>query len=557
MPGKSLIVVISVLLWCSNVQSSSPLKGPPTADKSKSQTIAYIGETVKLTCPVYGVPAPMIQWSKNGQHIDFHWERHKAKKNILKIKHVTEDDTGIFMCKAINGFGSIQVRVELIVIDPSGIPSSLEYAGVAAPVFTQETKMAKRHQVLSVGDSFEVGCEALGSPEPEIFWFKDGQRITESVQYHQGRSILEFSILGTADSGVYTCHAKNMIGDKTKNFTLVVKQTVGTTHAIVTEVGPTNTTVISGGSATLQCKVKSLAKPHVKWLKRLESHELGASNTLSVGSERYRILDSTDDIPTGNDEYLNRLVLPELEENDSGMYICFVTNSGFGNLTYKSMNLRVLPKSSVTTPLGPKASSSDPILVVVICLSAAVLSLLVMIIVCVLRKPVDRRRSSGGAGVDNANSDSGEVQRPFMKTCVIAHKPLPAPPTQNGSGNRFGPWSHTIYPEYEQKLTDKDSGFNTSLCTPSDPSPRDLEGPNTYEVPFSHRVNSKPRSENPYVFHSGQHQRPSSSGSHRSDPNRPMRNNYPFGSTLNPSNLTGSQFYYSDFDEHHRFVPQN
>lgn len=203
--------------------------------------------------------------------------------------------------------------------------------------------MAKRHQVLSVGDSFEVGCEALGSPEPEIFWFKDGQRITESVQYHQGRSILEFSILGTADSGVYTCHAKNMIGDKTKNFTLVVKQTVGTTHAIVTEVGPTNTTVISGGSATLQCKVKSLAKPHVKWLKRLESHELGASNTLSVGSERYRILDSTDDIPTGNDEYLNRLVLPELEENDSGMYICFVTNSGFGNLTYKSMNLRVLP----------------------------------------------------------------------------------------------------------------------------------------------------------------------------------------------------------------------
>ncbi|XP_059082808.1 fibroblast growth factor receptor-like 1 isoform X2 [Tigriopus californicus] len=498
----------------------------------------------------------MIQWSKNGEQIDFHWERHKSKKNILKIKHVTEDDTGIFMCKAINGFGSIQVRVELIVIEPSGIPSSLENAGVAAPVFTQETKMAKQHQALSVGDSFKVGCEALGSPEPNIFWFKDGQRITESVQYHQGRSILEFSILGTADSGVYTCHAQNVIGDRTKNFTLGVKQTVGTTHAIVTEVGPTNTTVIAGGSTTLQCKVKSLDRPHVKWLKRLEYHEQEASNTLKVGNERYRILDSTEDILTGNDEYLNNLILPQLEEDDSGMYICFVTNSGFGNLTYKSMNLKVLPKSSVTTPHEPKASSSDPILVVVICLSAAVLSLLVMIIVCVLRKPVNRR-GNGGNGVDNASSESGEVQKPFMKSCVIAHKPLPVPPTQTGSGSRFGPWSRTIYPEYEQKLTGKDSGFNTSLCTPSDPSPRDLESPNTYEVPFSHRVNSRPRSENPYVFQSGQYLRPPSSRSQRSDPNWPMRNNYPFGNTLAPSNLRGSQFFYNDFDDHHRFVPQN
>lgn len=111
-----LLCVVTLLPWVYTYFYMFALLGPPTADKSKSQTIAYIGETVKLTCPVYGVPAPMIQWSKNGQHIDFHWERHKAKKNILKIKHVTEDDTGIFMCKAINGFGSIQVRVELIVI---------------------------------------------------------------------------------------------------------------------------------------------------------------------------------------------------------------------------------------------------------------------------------------------------------------------------------------------------------------------------------------------------------------------------------------------------------
>lgn len=43
-----------------------------------------------------------------------------------------------------------------------------------------------------------------------------------------------------------------------------------------------------------------------------------------------------------NNEYLNRLVLEDVRESDAGMYICFVTNSGFGALTYKSMNLRVV-----------------------------------------------------------------------------------------------------------------------------------------------------------------------------------------------------------------------
>ena len=39
--------------------------------------------------------------------------------------------------------------------------------------------------------------------------------------------------------------------------------------------------------------------------------------------------------------YLNKLVIKKATLDDAGMYICFVTNSGFGDLTYKSMTLRV------------------------------------------------------------------------------------------------------------------------------------------------------------------------------------------------------------------------
>lgn len=58
----------------------------------------------------------MVEWSKNGEIIDFMWDRHKTGRKSLKIKHVTEDDTGIFTCKGINGFGSEEVRIELIIV---------------------------------------------------------------------------------------------------------------------------------------------------------------------------------------------------------------------------------------------------------------------------------------------------------------------------------------------------------------------------------------------------------------------------------------------------------
>ena len=217
---------------------------------------------------------------------------------------------------------------------------------VAPPVMTYETRASTLYHIKSIGDTFKVSCEALGSPQPEIFWFKDGQHIDEAVHYQRGKSTVEFSVLGSADAGVYTCRARNLIGEVTQNYTLEVKQPVGATHAVVTEAGPADATVIAGEVATLQCRVKSLAPPHIKWLKRLEGHEVSAENTLRVGNERYRILDANQDSSTGNDEYLNKLVITDSTLEDSGMYICFVTNSGYGALTYKSMHLTVVESKS-------------------------------------------------------------------------------------------------------------------------------------------------------------------------------------------------------------------
>ena len=306
-----------------------------------------IGENIKLVCPIFGFPTPIVEWTKNGEKIDYMWERHRTTRKALKISRITEDDTGIFTCKGINGFGSEEVRIELIVVDPMILPPGIDDSmSVAPPMFTFDTKESQKKFVKSAGDTFKVSCEALGSPEPEIFWFKDGQHIDENVQYKRGRSTVEFNIFGTADSGVYTCRARNLIGEKTVNFTLDVEEPQRA-HAIVTEVGPANTTVLVGGEATLSCKVKSIAPPHIKWLKKMDAHEESSQNTLKVGADRYRILRADGDVSVGNDEYLNKLIIDQAILEDAGLYICFVTNSGFGALTYKAMTLRVEPRKFI------------------------------------------------------------------------------------------------------------------------------------------------------------------------------------------------------------------
>ena len=65
------------------------------------------------------------------------------------------------------------------------------------------------------------------------------------------------------------------------------------------------------------------------------------SGNVNSGNEKYKVMHSAPDVRVGEGEYVNRLVIPNAAASDSGMYICFVTNSGFGPLTYKSAYLKV------------------------------------------------------------------------------------------------------------------------------------------------------------------------------------------------------------------------
>lgn len=74
---------------------------------------------MKLQCPVEGDPLPLIMWTKDGRNIHSGWMRFRVLQQALRIKDVEAEDAGTFICKATNGFGSVNINYTLIVIGES------------------------------------------------------------------------------------------------------------------------------------------------------------------------------------------------------------------------------------------------------------------------------------------------------------------------------------------------------------------------------------------------------------------------------------------------------
>ena len=93
--------------------------------------ILFVTQDVKLLCPISGNPQPIIEWSKDGETVDFTWSRYKTnpKKGFLKFLKPLDLklDNGIFVCKGINGFGTEQVRIHLSVEGKSSYVGQFGY----------------------------------------------------------------------------------------------------------------------------------------------------------------------------------------------------------------------------------------------------------------------------------------------------------------------------------------------------------------------------------------------------------------------------------------------
>ena len=59
-----------------------------------------------------------VQW-QDGDSITAGWERFKTTNHGLRIKEALVDDSGTYTCKGVNGFGSEQISLEIVIVGTS------------------------------------------------------------------------------------------------------------------------------------------------------------------------------------------------------------------------------------------------------------------------------------------------------------------------------------------------------------------------------------------------------------------------------------------------------
>ncbi|XP_069729285.1 hemicentin-2 [Phaenicophaeus curvirostris] len=228
--------------------------GPPAIEDLQQETLhADVGSPLVLTCQVSGVPAPSVTWLKDGKPLESSPEQGLVSgAGQLQLSPLQPFHQGRYTCLA-PGSG-VKTRKDFMVL--VRVPPRIASVGVPS-----------EHSALE-GGGVRLECRAEGQPSPQISWLKDGQPLRLQAPSHarmspDGSSLL-LEGLQAADSGAYTCLARNEVGEDAQLHTL----TVLVPPAI--ERGADDSEVVQGvlsAAVMLECRARGSPPLHVSWLK--------------------------------------------------------------------------------------------------------------------------------------------------------------------------------------------------------------------------------------------------------------------------------------------------
>ncbi|CAG2164782.1 unnamed protein product [Oppiella nova] len=363
---------------------------------SQSPLIYPVGANVHIDCPAYDDQTDLLffEWSRPLDHIIEENSRIRTtSKGVLKIKSAISTDSGIYFCKAINGFGTVTTNVTLQIVTnedlqslnspmdnlyprddyQSLIESNINYNYNEKPVVSEQVVRELPTPVViikSAGLSVNMNCSAN-----RVRWLKNGHHLTLRhlpEGSHKSGGLLTLSKVRLIDRGNYTC--------------------VDNRKPELTGFHPINTSVALGDKAMFHCNVSSDTKPHIQWLKRakfVNSDEAIKRRLVKIKSNLYKVIKTTQVIDNGDGNYYNNLVIEKTQLSDSGEYICLAANTvGSFEFTFKSTRLTVLSPQLSTddnTDYEPSFLSDSNIFWILITLILSVAMILVAIL-CYLQK---------------------------------------------------------------------------------------------------------------------------------------------------------------------------
>uniref|UniRef100_A0A914WDR8 Muscle M-line assembly protein unc-89 n=1 Tax=Plectus sambesii TaxID=2011161 RepID=A0A914WDR8_9BILA len=284
------------------------------------------GETAVLECKVVGEPAPEIKWFKGGEEIKpndhFKIEAKPDGTQRLTIKNAKTDDIDEYRCEATNPLGSVWSDATLGVKLP--VSSETDAMQQIAPTFVRTLEACDTAE----GEEAAFECAIVGTPMPEIKWFKDNKEIKandahfKTEKFDDGTARLTIKEAVNADAGNFRCEATNPAGAARTDAPLTVHRAEEST--METEVAPEFLDDLrpvqadEGTAAVFECRVVGVPAPKVQWYK--DGTPVKSGDGVVIEAK-----------PDGT----QRLKLDSAQVEDQGNYRCEATNPA-GSMSSKA-----------------------------------------------------------------------------------------------------------------------------------------------------------------------------------------------------------------------------
>uniref|UniRef100_A0A8C4UGL9 Ig-like domain-containing protein n=1 Tax=Falco tinnunculus TaxID=100819 RepID=A0A8C4UGL9_FALTI len=256
---------------------------------------------------VAGEPCPDVLWFKGSEQLSSDARcsvvHHPDGSGSLTVQQCTEEDTGLYTCRAVNKNTSGQMK------NPKHChPSRLK--GLRRP----------ESITTFVGKNAKFLCTVSGTPVIDIAWQKDGTTISPSDHHKiskvENKHVLEISSVTTSDRGVYTCKASNRFGADICQAEMAIIDKPHFIKVLQSVQSAVNKKI------RLECQVDEDRKVTVGWTKD--------GNRIPPGKD-YKIF---------FEDKIASLEIPLAKLKDSGHYMCTASNEAGSSSSSASVTVR-------------------------------------------------------------------------------------------------------------------------------------------------------------------------------------------------------------------------
>lgn len=276
------------------------------------------GTTILFECSLMGTPSPVVFWFKGNKKIP-----HNSKKfvlssdgdnnHFLKICSVTTQDSGVYVCRAINVAGETLCRASLVVVNAKAFTGRTRGREVTAVSLRSAKIQPQKFDLMVGGTSFDG--EQVSEIELEFEFDQDADESQRAVRLvanadHQSETSEEGEKYVSINFDVFAEPAKEeKVEFKGKSSDMCSFRFQVTESPPKFIIPLTNITAAVGTPVILQCLVSGTPNPTAEWYK-----------------DGGRVTDSRCIIQEKTVGHFN-LLITNVSQSDAGEYKCITQNA--------------------------------------------------------------------------------------------------------------------------------------------------------------------------------------------------------------------------------------